>query len=312
MKGVKNDIFTTEEKTKAGNYEVLEDRIVKWEWEKSPTFGDDQEPERERHSVRMRPWQESAVESIARQTGASKNRVRFCAFKQGIKVLREELDKMLWEHVGTIYDWAQHILGNYMHKRMRDDEVEDMKRLEPLPDPTDINIVDIQSRKKTTGKTVYIIPNDSEHIKNEYTGPNFVGDWFKRGIVSLGLSDSERIPLRYEKNASEIRDVIPERLVWQHRKVGSMMMRYINSNSDYWVDNGIHESVVSDMRIVSGRLVDMSQRAVGSYVEDIVETADILEHDPQEYQLLWDNDIHAESLEDKLKGSRRDYYEWEE
>lgn len=233
------DDATDEEKSEelGRDYEDLEDRI----------FSLEREEDEARADPSLELWQQHIVDRIDSEYSAGYPKILQAAYIEGLKIIRDEVHDDIRDilkmktSIGTFVDDC---VGNGKYAS----DILEMAYGSKIKDP-------IKGDREISEQQYVPIPKSiSSEVENNYFTHCMLGKWFHRSIIAFGLSRSEFAGERSVKKAEKEKEMIVGLVVERRNVVEEALVRYLDYNTTYWINNGVDESVVEEIEELVGRM----------------------------------------------------------
>lgn len=245
--------FNTDEAT-TGDFDSLEDRIFRCEVvnEDSSIW-----------PVRLRPWQNTALDYIKRNIGANRTKVGYFLYIEGSTILRDEVG------YGNIQDF-QNLLESAVELFAIEEntDCESSKYYEKL---YEIEINDPSTVGGSVGEPNNIRVPDSvfSEVKDTYEVDARFEGWIHRAVISMGLQRSGVLPQSMIQKSEQCCENTNQAYSDARDEVEGVIVDFVAANRNYWYENGILQKQYDKIKEVIDLMATGRKHIVLQVAEEI-------------------------------------------
>jgi hypothetical protein len=282
-----DDIFSTDGALVGPDPEEMEfhERMVLFDVDDHPLWReDDDDQELVTLGVSLRDWQEQAVLRLVNSFGSSKYEVLRKLWMHGIAMLDYKIDLKVWPDVKNYVMLMESIIKNTGHDDIYYTKKDRLNEIEETPDPAVHHPASKMAGELNRNRLfTNVIPDQKSRIQDDFVDIVGLGGWFNRGLICLGLSDSDRITNHAQEMADGMKTAVISSVHTSIRSIQQNVLLYVDESIDYWKNNGVPMDVVEDIRLMADFGRGLNSHSIEYIVDGTLDDPDIELIHPDEH-----------------------------
>lgn len=281
-----DDIFSTDDALVGPDPEEMEfnERMVLFDYDDHPLWReDDDEQELITLSVRLRDWQQQAILRLMNSYNTSKYKVMRKLWMHGIAMIDYKIDPKVWPDVKNYVLLMESIIKNTTHDDIQYYRKNIHTGIDETPDPAEFHPSAKRVGTPEDRWHTKVIPDQKSRIQDEFVSIVGLGDWFNRGLISLGLSDTERTTGHTQEIAEGMRVAVTSAVNTAIRSVQQNVLIYADEALDYWKNHGMPRDVYEDLLLMADFNEGKKSHSINYIAESIAGDDEIEFIHPEEH-----------------------------
>lgn len=245
-----------------GGYSSLEERAYEEEIDSDEAV---------RTSIRLRDWQEVAIDRVKDYSGTNQVEVIYSAYMEGLSNVREVVERERIKELGKLRRKASHLATDFSHHGADENEMFKQLSGDNIPDPMRDN--------GNVGEPIsaYFKFSAKSEVKDTFEVDANFGPWIHRSLISLGLETSDNIGAIMQNRIDDNKKGISGMYEKSRIKQEELVKYIISENYSFWTIEGIKKGQMELIKEIVPLMTTKHRHSCEKLVEGLEDVAEVIE-----------------------------------
>lgn len=222
-------------------------------------------------SIRLRDWQEVAVDRVKDYSGTNQVEVLYSAYMEGLSLVRDVVERQRIKELGEIRRKTSHLATDFDHYGVNENDLFNRLVGDDIPDPMRMH--------GNVGEpmNVYFKFSARSEVKDTFEVDANFGPWIHRSLIALGLESSDNIGGIMQNRIGETKQGISGMYDRSRIKQEELLKYIVTENFSFWTEHGIKKGQLELIDEVVPLMTTKHMGPCSTLVDSIKDNAEVIE-----------------------------------